>query len=87
MYLENAATVFQVTRLTGASFIVSTPTHAGRPADASVDPTDARKLPLPVPEKRVLRPCMSIMATGVRRDGLGIGNGQIATLIGDFPYR
>jgi len=25
MYLENAATVFQVTRLTGASFIVSTP--------------------------------------------------------------
>jgi hypothetical protein len=41
MYLENAATVFQVTRLTGASFIVSTPTRVRRLADASVDPTEA----------------------------------------------
>ena len=32
---------FQVTRLTGASFIVSTPTRAGRLADASGDPTEA----------------------------------------------
>jgi len=41
MDLENAATVFQVTRLTGASFIVSTPTRAGRLSHASVDPTEA----------------------------------------------
>jgi hypothetical protein len=43
MGLGNAATVFQVTRLTEASFIVSTPTRAGRLADASVDRTDARE--------------------------------------------
>jgi hypothetical protein len=47
MDLGTAATVFQVTRLTEASFIVSTPTRARRLADASVDPTDARNaLPL-----------------------------------------
>jgi hypothetical protein len=32
MYLGNAATEFQVTRLTEASFIVSTPTRARMPA-------------------------------------------------------
>jgi hypothetical protein len=42
MYLGNAATEFQVTRLTETSFIVSTPTRAGRLFDASVDPTEAR---------------------------------------------
>ena len=39
------------------------------------------------PRERVQRPCVSIMAAGVRRDGLGIGNGQKATLIGDLSYR
>src|SRR5262245_17843708 len=43
MYLGNAATEFQVTRLTEASFIVSTPTRAGRLDDASVDHTEARQ--------------------------------------------
>jgi hypothetical protein len=43
MYLGNAANEFQVTRLTGASFIVSTPKRARRLADASVDPIDARR--------------------------------------------
>jgi hypothetical protein len=42
LYLGNAATGLQATRLTGASFIISTPTRAGRLADASVDPTEAR---------------------------------------------
>jgi hypothetical protein len=41
-----AATGLQVTRLTEASFIVSTPTRAGRLADASVDPTEARNAPV-----------------------------------------
>jgi hypothetical protein len=39
--LGTAATMFQVTRLTEASYIVSTPTRAARLADASVDPTEA----------------------------------------------
>jgi hypothetical protein len=43
MYLGNAADEFQVTRLTGASFTVSTPTRATASLAASVDPTDARK--------------------------------------------
>jgi hypothetical protein len=43
MCLGNAANEFQVTGLTGASFIVSTPTRAGRLAAASVDHTDARR--------------------------------------------
>jgi hypothetical protein len=41
MYLGNATTVLQVTRLTEASFIVSTPTRARRLVDASVDQTEA----------------------------------------------
>jgi hypothetical protein len=44
MDLENAATVFQVTRLTGASFIVSTPKQLGQSEVASVDPTEARRV-------------------------------------------
>jgi hypothetical protein len=40
--LGTAATAFQVIRRTRASFRVSTPKRAGRLADASVDPTDAR---------------------------------------------
>jgi hypothetical protein len=39
MELGTAATRFHVTRLTEASFIVSTPKHARRLANASVDPT------------------------------------------------
>ena len=35
LYLGNAATGFQVTRLTGASFIVSTPKHRARDLAAS----------------------------------------------------
>jgi hypothetical protein len=41
LYPANAAPDFQVTRLAGTSFIVSTPTRARRQADASVDPTEA----------------------------------------------
>jgi hypothetical protein len=41
MDFGTAATGFQVTLLTGASFIVSTPTRARRLADASVDHTGA----------------------------------------------
>jgi hypothetical protein len=44
MELGTAATAFHVTRLTEASFIVSTPTRAGRLADASVDPIAPGKL-------------------------------------------
>jgi hypothetical protein len=39
MYLGIAATGFHVTRLTEASFMVSTPKRAGTVSDASVDPT------------------------------------------------
>src|SRR5262249_49944853 len=65
----------------------TTPTRARRLADASVDPTDARKATVrrfgrsdrsaqaivTGLRERVPRPCMGIMAAGVRRDGLGIG--------------
>jgi hypothetical protein len=44
MDLGNAATGFQVTRRTGASFIVSTPKRARRPFDASVDHTNGASL-------------------------------------------
>jgi hypothetical protein len=44
LYLGNAATGLQVTRLTEASFIASTPTRARRLADASVDPTNGTSL-------------------------------------------
>jgi hypothetical protein len=52
MYLGTAATGFEVTRLTEASFMVSTPTRAGRLADASVDQTDSRKQDGVEPNKR-----------------------------------
>jgi hypothetical protein len=45
MYLGTAATAFQVTRLTEASFIVSTPTRARRLVDTTVDQTDRSTLP------------------------------------------
>jgi hypothetical protein len=51
MDLENAATVFQVTRLTGASFIVSTPTRARRPFDAS----SREQMHPPCPEIRLAK--------------------------------
>jgi hypothetical protein len=44
MELGTAATGFHVIRLTEASFIVSTPKRAGTVSDASVDPTDARRV-------------------------------------------
>jgi hypothetical protein len=44
MDLGTAATGFQVTRPTGASFIVSAPKRARQPSDASVDPAEACKL-------------------------------------------
>jgi hypothetical protein len=43
MDLGTAVTKFHVTRLTEASFIVSTPKRAGRLVDASVDQTEARR--------------------------------------------
>jgi hypothetical protein len=48
MELETAATGFHGTRLTEASFIVSTPTCAGRLTDASVGATEVRGMVAPL---------------------------------------
>ncbi len=55
-------------------------------ARRSIRPKCASYGDLP-PREPVQRPSMSIMATGVRRDGLRIGNRQKATPISDLPYR
>jgi hypothetical protein len=85
MELGTAASGFHVTRLTEASFIVSTPTRAGTLADASVDPAEACKLSWPAPREQVHGPCVNTMAAGIQRDGLRIGGGQELTLIDRLP--
>ena len=64
-----------------------TPKHRVGALRASVDPTEARKSWWPAPRERVYRQYQSLIATGVRRDALGIGNGQEPTMICDRLYR